>query len=270
MAGAKAAGDDAGFRKVARTRPYYAGGGLSAAYYDSVTAADPRLAGDVELYAGLAPPGGAVLELGAGSGRVAAALAERGFRVTGVEIAPAMLAQARTRRAGLAPEAAERLELRQGDMTALRLARTYDAVVCAYFTLAHVPAGTAWRNTFAAAARHLEPGGLAAFHLPRLDVMRLPRPANPDLPVLDRPLEGGRRLLLFVRERAFREDLGRLDQLIEYALVDAAGRLVERSPERLTYWMADPQPLAAAAGLVLDRPPIELGGIGDIWVFRKR
>ena len=79
----------------------------------------------------------------------------------------------------------------------------------------------------------------------------------------------GRRLLLFVRERTFREGINRLDQVLEYALTDAGGRIVQRSPERLTYYLADPEPLAAAAGLVLDRPPIDLGGVGDIFVFRK-
>jgi hypothetical protein len=33
--------------------------------------------------------------------------------------------------------------------------------------------------------------------------------------------------------------------------------------------MTDPEPPAATAGLVLDRPPIDLGGVGDIFVFRK-
>src|SRR5947209_20538458 len=82
-------------------RPYYAPGSMSAAFYDVVTAADAPLAGDVEAYAGLAAAGASVLELGAGSGRVTAALAMRGFEVTGVDIARAMLAQAQARRSGL-------------------------------------------------------------------------------------------------------------------------------------------------------------------------
>jgi hypothetical protein len=44
---------------------------------------------------------------------------------------------------------------------------------------------------------------------------------------------------------------------------------VQRSPERLTFYMSDPVPLAAAAGLVLDREPINLGDVGDVWVFRR-
>jgi len=254
---------------LAQARPYYAEKGLSAAFYDVVTAADARLSGDLAIYAGLAPPGGSVLELGAGTGRIAFALAEQGCAVVGVEIAPAMLAQATARLAHAPPQVAARLAFRRGDMTSLDLKRRFDLVICGYYTLAHVPAGAAWRNTFATAARHLEPGRLAAFHLPLVEVMGLPAPANGELPVLDQPTAGGGRLLLYVRERRFREDLGRLDQVIEYVELDARGRALRRSPERLTYYWTDPRPLAAAAGLALDRDPIPLGGVGEIWVFRK-
>jgi SAM-dependent methyltransferase len=250
-------------------KPYYAQGSLSAAFYDLITAADTRLLGDTDIYADLAPAGGTVLELGAGSGRVAADLAARGLSVTGVEIGPAMLVQAEARRAAVPKDVAARIELIRGDMTSLNLRRVFDLVVCPFFTLAHVPAGAAWKNTFATVARHLAPGGLAAVHLPRLEIMRLPGPPDPERPVLDEPLPDGRRLRLHICERSFREDLGRLDQVVEYAVVDPGGAVVQRSPERLTYWMADPTPSAAAAGLNLDRPPIELGGVGDIRVFGK-
>jgi SAM-dependent methyltransferase len=256
--------------RPAKTRPYYAPGSLSAAWYDLVTAADRRLGGDVDVYAGLAPAGGSVLELGTGSGRVAEALAERGLSVTGIDIAPAMLAKAEARRAALAPEVAARIELKRGDMTALALKRTFDLVACPYFTLAHVPAGAAWKNTFAVAARHLAPGGKAAYHLPRLDAMSGQGAPSPDRPVLSEPLPDGRRLLLFVRERSFRPEVNRLDQVIDYVIAEAAGREVQRSPERLSYWMTDPTPFAEAAGLTADRPPVDVGGIGDIWVFAKR
>lgn len=250
-------------------KPYYAPGSLSAAWYDLITDADVRLRGDEDIYAGLAPPGGRLMELGAGTGRLTAGLAGRGFHVVGVDISPAMLAQAERRVAALPADVRGRIELRRGDMTALDLKRMFDLVLLPFFTLAHVPAGAAWKNAFKVAARHLADGGLAAVHLPRLDLMRTAPPANPDLPVMDLPTPDGRRLLLFVRERSFREGVNRLDQVLEYALADAGGRIVQRSPERLTYYMTDPVPLAATAGLVPDRDPIDLGGVGDVWVFRK-
>ena len=66
--------------------------------------------GDVELFRRLAAEtGGPILEIGAGTGRVAAALAESGFEVVGVDRSTAMLRLAEERRASLAPEVAARL-----------------------------------------------------------------------------------------------------------------------------------------------------------------
>ena len=254
---------------MTQARPYYADKALSAAFYDTVTAADVRLLGDIDVYAALIGAGGSVLELGAGTGRIAFALAELGHPVTGVEIAPTMLSQALAKRTDLDLEVQRRLDLRRGDMTSLDLKQTVDLVVCGYFTLAHVPRGAAWRNTFETAARHLAPGGLAAFHLPRLDIMRLPGPTDLGLPVLDQPAPTGGRLLLYVRERTFREEIGRLDQVIEYVELDARGNALRRSLERLTYYWTDPEVPARAAGFIADRAPVPLGGVGEIHIFRK-
>ncbi len=176
---------------MAKTRSYYADGALSARYYDIVTAADPRLGGDDRVYAGLAPAGGSILELGAGTGRLTVWLAQEGFEVTGVDIAPAMLTQAKARVATLDPRVAARITLRLGDLTAVDLKRTFDAAICPYHTLAHLPAGAAWTNAFATAARHLTVGGAFALHLPSLSVMRGLGPADPGAMVLDRPLPDG-------------------------------------------------------------------------------
>ncbi len=254
---------------MAKAKPYYAPGSLSAVFYDRITGADAKLLGDEDIYAGLASDGASILELGAGTGRLTIGLAARGFRVCGVDISPVMLSQAEARVAGLPPDVRERIELRRGDMTALDLKRTFDLVICPFFTLAHVPTGAAWRNTFAVAARHLPSGGLAAFHLPKLELMRGLEPPDPRRPVLDQHLGDGRALLLFVLERSFKEGANRLEQVLEYVLADETGRIAHRSAERLTYYMTDPVPLAATAGLVPDRPPIDLGGVGDIYVFRK-
>ena len=76
-----------------------------ARLYDLDLAEDP---GDLDLYLALASrSGGPILEIAAGSGRVAVPLAQAGFHVTAVDIDPAMLARAekaadrgRGRRAG--------------------------------------------------------------------------------------------------------------------------------------------------------------------------
>ena len=254
---------------MVRAKPYYTEGALSALYYDVVTAADARVRGDEDVYVGLAAPGTSILELGAGTGRLTCDLALRGFAVTGVDIAAAMLAQARKRVDALDPQVAQRVTLRLGDLTSLDLNRTFDLVICPYHTLAHIPAGAAWNNGFLTAARHLVPGGLFAVHLPKLEVMQRLGPIDPKARVMDQPMGDGRRLLIYVRERRFRAGLNRLEQVLDYAVVDAAGVEQQRSSERLVLYMQDPQPFAETTGFTLDRPPIDQGGDGDIWVFRK-
>jgi len=57
--------------------------------------------------------------------------------------------------------------------------------------------------------------------------------------------------------------------VIEYVELDARGAVLRRSRERLTYYWTDPEPLAAPDGLTQDREPIDVGGVGQIYVLRK-
>lgn len=251
-------------------RPYYSDKGLTATFYDLTTALDPTLAGDIEIYRGLVPPGGSVLELGVGTGRVAFALAAGGLTVTGVDLAPTMLVQARAKLAMADPLVAARLRFLQGDMADLHLAETFDTVICPYFSLAHLPAGAAWRNVFAGVARRLKPGGLAAFHLPYAARMAQAPAAPRDRPVLQAPLGAdGRQLSVFIHERVARPAIGRFDQVVDHVVLNPRGEVERRARERISYYAADPDPFALAAGLTLDRAPTDLGGVGAIHVFRR-
>lgn len=252
---------------MAEVRPYYSDKGLTADFYDLTTALDPTLKGDLEVYQDLTPSGGSVLELGAGTGRVALALAQAGRTVLGVDLAPTMLVQAEKRRASAPPEVAARLRFVRGDMAALAFEETFDAVICPFFGLAHLPLGTAWRNVFKGVAAHLKPGGRAAFHLPHAEALARPAPP-PNMPVLQADIGGGRRLLVYVKSRTSKPAVGRFDQVVENVVTGPGGRVERQVRERLTYYAADPVPYAVEAGLELDRPPIDLGGVGAVHVFR--
>jgi SAM-dependent methyltransferase len=72
--------------------------------------------------------GTTLLELGCGVGRWSRKLAARGALVTGVDLAPAMIAEARRR--AVADGVAARCEFIEGDIADLRLGRRFDRILC--------------------------------------------------------------------------------------------------------------------------------------------
>jgi SAM-dependent methyltransferase len=250
------------------TKPYYAAGGASTRFYDLVTAADPSLGGDIDLYARIAGERRSVLELGAGTGRVAMALAERGFTVTGLDLSQAMLEQAEAKRAALPAEIAGRLRFVRGDMTALALGQRFDAIFATYFTLAHLPQAR-WKRALTGMARHLAPGGIIGLHLPIADRMA-DAPPPPDVPVFRQALPDGETLTLYVADKRFDAAGARMDLMLDYVVTDASGRERSRDRERLRYFAADPAEHARQAGLESDGAPVALGASGFIHLFRQR
>jgi SAM-dependent methyltransferase len=107
-----------------------------------------------------AAAGGEVLELAAGSGRVAIALARKGFHVTGLELSDGMLARARSRTAHLPPEVRARLTWVQGDMAAFDLpGRRFGLIFVAFNSFWLLADPAAQRACLACITRHLAPGG---------------------------------------------------------------------------------------------------------------
>ncbi|MCV7074469.1 MULTISPECIES: class I SAM-dependent methyltransferase [Mycobacterium] len=104
--------------------------------------------GEPEQLHALLPPGSSVLELGAGTGRIADPLAQLGHRVTAVDDSALMLAEVRHARPVRA-----RIE-------DLRLAEQFDAVLLAT-NLIHYRGADLRRAVLAAIAHHLKPTGKA-------------------------------------------------------------------------------------------------------------
>ena len=116
---------------------------------------------DIDWFRTLASgAGGPVLELGCGSGRVAAALAADGHTVVGLDRSPAMLSRARER-AGAAGVAAEFIT---GDLRSFAIGRRFALVVVPFNTFLMI----APEDRAACLARireHLEPDGQLAIDI---------------------------------------------------------------------------------------------------------
>jgi ubiquinone/menaquinone biosynthesis C-methylase UbiE len=95
--------------------------------------------------------GTTLLEVACGTGAYLEPLS-RNYRVTGVDLSPAMLDRARRRMPGA--------ELIQADMEDFDLGKTFDVVVCLFSSIAYVQTLAGLRETIAGFARHLAPGGL--------------------------------------------------------------------------------------------------------------
>lgn len=128
--------------------------------------AGENIHGEADLVEALlsASGGRTVLDAGCGTGRVAIELARRGFRVTGVDADPQMLAAARTKAPESAPGSAPELVWADGDLAdgdAGVLPDHVDLVLLAGNVMIFLEPGTEGRVLANLAAR-LRPGGLLA------------------------------------------------------------------------------------------------------------
>lgn len=120
-----------------------------------------RVDEDVIRYVELAEQtGGPVLDLCCGMGRVALALAQAGFDVTGVDLSAGMLEQFRVKLGREAAGTVQRIDVVQKDVTTLELpCRDYRLAVLAFSSLLSIPDFPGQCRALAAAAAHLQPGG---------------------------------------------------------------------------------------------------------------
>ncbi|MER6784204.1 class I SAM-dependent methyltransferase [Streptomyces sp. NPDC000658] len=111
---------------------------------------------------------GAALEFAIGTGRVAVPLAQRGVRVTGIELSRPMVEQLRTK----ADEAA--IPVIVGDMATTVAPGEYSLVYLVYNTLSNLLTQAEQVDCFRNAARHLAPGGRFVIELGVPELRRLP------------------------------------------------------------------------------------------------
>jgi len=139
-----------------------------AARYDDPGGENDSAAVDpaVELLAQLAD--GPVLEFAVGTGRVAAPLALRGLRVSGIELSGAMASRIATKPGG------ESVEVHIGDMTSTRVDGEFALVCLVFNTIGNVTTQDGQVAVFENAASHLRPGGRFLVEVGVPDLRRLP------------------------------------------------------------------------------------------------
>lgn len=113
---------------------------------------------------------GRALEFAIGTGRVALPMLARGVPVAGIEIAPAMLAQLRTK------VSETDLPVTLGDMTNAQVPGPFSLVFLVFNGISNVMTQGQQVEIFRNAARHLSPGGRFVIEL---WVPTLPHPAGP-------------------------------------------------------------------------------------------
>ena len=104
-----------------------------------------------------------LLDVACGTGAITAPLA-RAYQVSGLDIAPGMLAVARAKLPGDVP-------LYLADMTSFTLSTRFDAIVCAYQGVNHLLTLSAWQSFFGCAYRHLNPGGMLVFDIATVEYL---------------------------------------------------------------------------------------------------
>lgn len=142
-------------------------------YYDYVYA---RYRQDVRHYVRLAEAsGGPVLELGAGTGRIAIATARAGIDVVMVDRTPPMIERARERLAKEPRRVRERIELVEGDLREVRIERRFPLVTAPFNVLQHVYGREDFERALCTVKHHLAPEGRFAFDVLQPDPASLAR-----------------------------------------------------------------------------------------------
>ena len=220
-------------------RAFYEVESLHTEIYDALGAslvAGSPVEGDTVFYRRLAKEtGGPILEVGCGTGRVAAALATDGHEVVGVDISEPMLRLAERRRQTLPADAAARLSFERADMATLDLGRDFALIVTPARVFQFMLTSAAQRKALAALRMHLRPNGRLVLDLfdPRLDLV---------VPTAERPTRVGELIHPTTGNRVTWAITGRRPdparQLIvddwTFSEIDASGEVLRTATEQLT------------------------------------
>jgi SAM-dependent methyltransferase len=104
-----------------------------------------------------------ILELGCGTGNHAALLADKGYRLLGIDFSDEMLQKANERVSQLPVELASRLDFAQGDIRQVRLSQTFGLVISLFHVISYQITNKDLTSLFNTVRNHLKPGGFFIF-----------------------------------------------------------------------------------------------------------
>ena len=196
-----------------------------AEVYDAIYAGREDTSFWQEIAAGAV--GGAILELGCGTGRVLLPLARVGHEVTGIDLSERMLDVCRAKLQGEPPAVRERVRLLAADMTSFELESRYGAVIIPFASFQHLLSVEQQLACLECCRTHLLPDGVLVLDLPN------PAPA-PLSAVCEQPDAGatpvevvewteGRRIRWWATVTDSRPTLQRYAFEVTYEVVEADG-----------------------------------------------
>ncbi len=130
--------------------------------YDERLANTPLLALDIEYVLEQCQPPGSLVDLGCGTGRLAIALAQNGYRPTGVDLSPEMLRVLRAKAADIGID----IPLIQANLVELEALddEAFDHAACLFSTLGLIEGEDNRRRFLRHVHRILRPGGTFVVH----------------------------------------------------------------------------------------------------------
>ena len=137
----------------------YFGESVAARYDDDAAMFDPAVVDPVVNYLEELAGGGAALELGIGTGRIALPLSQRGVRVQGIDLSEEMVARLRAKPGG------EEIPVAVGDFASTRVEGRFTLAYVVYNTIGNLTTQEAQTACFRNVAAHLEPGGCFVIEL---------------------------------------------------------------------------------------------------------
>ena len=138
-----------------------------SAYYDLLYQGKDY-GGEVDYIASLIQAHGSgsihsILELGCGTGAHAYHLAQKGFKIHGIDLSDKMISEANNKKTGEYQKVSEQLEFKVGNVCQYRSGQSFDAVISLFHVMSYQTSNAQLNDAFATAADHLSEDGLFLF-----------------------------------------------------------------------------------------------------------